>query len=128
TASAQRDSIAIDGYTSRIETIEFRDVSFWYGKRTAIVSMVQAQTKTDDEPVLNEFNFAAQAGQTIALVGATGGGKSTIVSLLARFYEPQRGEILINGIDYRKRSLHWLQSQMGIVLQTPFLFSGTVRE
>ncbi len=127
-AAAQRDSIAIDGYTSRIETIEFRNVSFWYGKRTAIDSMVQEQAAADESPVLAEFNFTATAGQTIALVGATGGGKSTIVSLLARFYEPQQGEILINGIDYRKRSLHWLQSQLGIVLQTPFLFSGTVRE
>ena len=63
-----------------------------------------------------------------ALVGQSGGGKSTIVSLVCRFYEPTQGELLINGVDYRQRSLHWLQSQLGIVLQTPHLFKGTVRE
>jgi ATP-binding cassette subfamily B protein len=69
-----------------------------------------------------------QGGQTIALVGPTGGGKTTIVSLLCRFYEPTGGAILLDGVDYRWRSLHWLQSNLGIVLQTPHLFSGTVRE
>ncbi len=67
-------------------------------------------------------------GDTIALVGASGGGKSTIVSLVCRFYEPTQGQILFDGIDYRDRSLAWLQSQLGIVLQTPHLFKGTVRE
>src|SRR5690606_15815446 len=67
-------------------------------------------------------------GQTIALVGPSGGGKSTIVSMVCRFYEPVEGEILINGTDYRERSLAWLQSQLGIVLQTPHLFKGTIRE
>ena len=67
-------------------------------------------------------------GQTIALVGSTGGGKTTIVGLLCRFYEPTAGEVLIDGVDYRKRSLRWLQSSLGIVLQQPHLFSGTIRE
>jgi ATP-binding cassette subfamily B protein len=66
------------------------------------------------------------AGETIALVGATGSGKSTIVSLLCRFYEPTAGLIRFNGKDYRERSLAWLQSNLGIVLQTPFLFTGTI--
>ena len=107
------DGKAIDGGDDQINTIEFKQVSFWYKK---------------DEPVLRNFNLTVHAGQTIALVGATGGGKSTIVSLAARFYEPTQGDILINGIDYRKRSLHWLQSNLGVVLQSPHLFSGTIRE
>ncbi|MBT4289218.1 MAG: ABC transporter ATP-binding protein [Deltaproteobacteria bacterium] len=94
-----------------IKNICFKTVSFSYGK---------------DEKVLDQFNLNVEAGQTIALVGATGGGKSTIVNLLCRFYEPTSGEILINGIDYRKRSLIWLQSNLGIVLQTPHLFSGNI--
>jgi len=80
----------------------------------------------DGPVVLRDFDLTVRAGETIALVGATGGGKTTIVNLLCRFYEPTRGEILLDGIDYRKRSLAWLQSQLGIVLQTPHLFSGTI--
>lgn len=97
----------------RIASIEFRNVSFRY---------------KEGEPVLEDFDLRVEAGQTIALVGATGGGKSTIVSLASRFYEPSAGEILINGIDYRQRSLHWLQSNLGVVLQTPHLFRGSVRD
>ena len=78
--------------------------------------------------MLTDFNLTVKPGETIALVGPTGGGKSTIVSLVCRFYEPTQGQILIDGIDYRQRSLHWLQSNLGIVLQTPHLFSGTIRE
>jgi ATP-binding cassette, subfamily B, bacterial len=105
--------LAIDGYPDRIDRVEFRNVSFWY---------------KPEEPVLVDFNLSVQSGQTIALVGATGGGKSTIVSLLARFYEPCEGGIYIDGVEYRDRSLHWLQSNLGIVLQSPVLFSGTIRE
>src|SRR5205085_3356622 len=75
-----------------------------------------------------DFNLTVRAGETIALVGPTGGGKSTIVSLACRFYEPTSGQVLINGVDYRKRSLRWLQSNLGMVLQQPHLFSGTIRE
>jgi ATP-binding cassette subfamily B protein len=67
-------------------------------------------------------------GETIALVGPTGGGKSTIVNLLCRFYEPKRGVIRIGGRDYTGLSLHAIQSRIGVVLQTPHLFSGAVRE
>src|SRR5690606_3570592 len=73
-------------------------------------------------------NLTVHAGQMIALVGPSGGGKTTIVSLVSRFYEPTAGEILFDGVDYRDRSLAWLQSNLGIVLQQPHLFSGTVRE
>lgn len=81
-----------------------------------------------EEPVLVDFNLDVKAGQTIALVGETGSGKSTIVNLLCRFYEPVDGKILIDGVDYKKRSIGWLHSNLGYVLQSPHLFSGTVKE
>ena len=96
--------------------IEFDHVTFWYD---------------DDEekkPVLEDFNLHVKRGETIALVGPTGGGKSTIVNLVCRFYEPKDGGIKIGGRDYREYSLHAIQSRIGVVLQTPHLFSGTIRE
>jgi ATP-binding cassette subfamily B protein len=104
---------AFDPGDERIAGIEFRGVSFAY---------------KEGQPVLDRFDLSVRAGQTIALVGPTGGGKSTIVSLLCRFYEPTDGVILFNGSDYRTRRLQWLQSRLGVVLQTPHLFSGTVAE
>ena len=94
-------------------TIEFDHVEFTY---------------EDGKPVLTDFSLKVEPGEMIALVGQTGGGKSTIVNLLCRFYEPKRGEIRINGHDYTEFTLHSIQSRVGIVLQTPHLFSGTVRE
>ena len=82
----------------------------------------------DNNPVLKDFSLYVKKGETIALVGETGGGKSTIVNLLCRFYEPKHGHIRINGLDYLKYSLHSIQSRIGVVLQTPHLFSGTIRE
>ena len=82
----------------------------------------------DGERVLTDFNLDVKTGQTIALVGPTGAGKSTVVNLLCRFYEPTRGRILIDGTDYRERSQLWLQSHLGYVLQEPHLFSGTVMD
>ena len=111
--SAPEDGLAEDGYPNRIEQVEFRNVCFHYN---------------EGQTILEDFNLAVQTGQTIALVGPTGGGKTTVVSLLCRFYEPTSGQILINGVDYRHRSLHWLQSNLGTVLQIPQLFSGTIRE
>ena len=80
------------------------------------------------ERVLSDFSLDVKAGQTVALVGETGAGKSTIVNLLCRFYEPTEGGILIDGVDYRERTQLWLQSSLGYVLQTPHLFSGTIRD
>jgi len=80
------------------------------------------------ERVLDDFSLNVQAGQTIALVGETGAGKSTIVNLLCRFYEPTEGSIRIDGTDYRERTQLWLQSCLGYVLQTPHLFSGTIQD
>jgi ATP-binding cassette subfamily B protein len=93
--------------------VEFSHVSFAYG---------------EGEPVLKDFNLHVSSGETIALVGETGSGKSTIVNLLCRFYEPTSGSIRIDGVDYRERSLGWLHSNLGYVLQSPHLFSGTIRE
>jgi ATP-binding cassette subfamily B protein len=81
-----------------------------------------------DNPVLQDFNLKVSAGETIALVGPTGAGKSTIVNLLARFYEPKNGRIFLAGHDYRELTLHSIQSKIGVVLQTPHLFSGSIRE
>jgi len=80
------------------------------------------------ERVLDDFSLDVKAGQNIALVGETGAGKSTIVNLICRFYEPTEGRILIDGVDYRERSQLWLQSNLGYVLQSPHLFSGTIRD
>lgn len=83
---------------------------------------------TEGKPVLENFNLKVKQGETIALVGPTGGGKSTIVNLVCRFYEPKRGVIRIAGRDYTELTLHSIQSRIGVVLQTPHLFSGTIRE
>jgi ATP-binding cassette subfamily B protein len=90
----------------------------------------------DDKPVLQDFSLHVRSGETIALVGPTGAGKSTIVNLLARFYEPKDGQIIMAGgdngrdyrRDYRELTLHAIQSKIGVVLQTPHLFSGTISE
>lgn len=82
----------------------------------------------EGKPILTDFNLRIQHGETIALVGPTGGGKSTIVNLLCRFFEPTGGRITIAGHDYTDLTQHAIQSHIGMVLQTPHLFSGTIRE
>ncbi|MBQ7248055.1 MAG: ABC transporter ATP-binding protein [Lachnospiraceae bacterium] len=94
--------------------VEFRDVSFKY--------------PDGDEYVLEHFNLKVPQGTNVAIVGETGAGKSTLVNLACRFFEPTSGQILIDGRDARERSQLWLHSNIGYVLQTPHLFSGTVRE
>jgi ATP-binding cassette subfamily B protein len=81
-----------------------------------------------DELVLKDFTLKVKRGETIALVGPTGGGKTTIVNLLGRFYEPKRGVVRIGGRDYTEMTMHAIQSRIGVVLQTPHLFSGSIRE
>ena len=94
--------------------IEFRDVTFQY--------------PDGDEIVLDNFSLRIPYGTHLAIVGETGAGKSTLVNLVCRFYEPTKGVLLIDGRDARERSQLWLHSSIGYVLQTPHLFSGTVRE
>ena len=93
--------------------IEFKSVDFFYNEAN---------------PILNDFNLHIPAGQSVAIVGSTGSGKSTLVKLVCRFYEPRKGELLIDGVDYRERKLDSFRSQLGIILQTPHLFAGTFRE
>ncbi|HCI30037.1 MAG TPA: ABC transporter ATP-binding protein [Fervidobacterium sp.] len=98
----------------RIEgTVVFDDVSFRYSK---------------GDWVLRHFNLKVEKGQTIAIVGETGAGKSTIVNLIGRFYEPTEGTIYIDGIDFRKIPLSVLRRNIGYVLQTPHLFNGTIED
>lgn len=95
-------------------TSNFDDVSFRY--------------PDGEEEVLSHFSLKIPAGTTVAIVGETGAGKSTLVNLACRFFEPTSGRILIDGVDYRERSQLWLHSRLGYVLQNPHLFSGTVME
>ena len=94
--------------------IEFRDVTFRY--------------PDGEENVLEHFSLDIPFGTHLAIVGETGAGKSTLVNLVCRFYEPTEGQVLIDGRDARERSQLWLHDAIGYVLQTPHLFSGTVRE
>ena len=94
--------------------IEFKDVTFRY--------------PDGGDNVLEHFSLHIPAGTTVAIVGETGAGKSTLVNLACRFFEPTEGQILIDGRDYRERSQLWLHDSIGYVLQSPHLFSGTVRE
>ncbi len=100
-----------ENYEPIVGDIEFKNVSFHYN---------------ENQPILKDFNLKVKSGDMVALVGETGGGKSTIVNLLCRFYEPIDGEILIDGVDYRKRSIGWLHNSLGYVLQTPYLFDETI--
>ena len=92
--------------------VVFEHVSFSYGAKK----------------VLNDIDFSVKAGQTVALLGSTGSGKSTIISLIPRFYDPTQGRILVDGCDIRKATLHSLRSQIGIVMQDATLFAGSIRD
>ena len=103
-----------ENWEDLIGSIDFNNVSFKY--------------KGTDKLVLENFNLQIKPGQMIAFVGETGSGKSTIINLISRFYEPTSGEILIDDKDYKQRSIGWLHSNIGYVLQTPHLFSGNILE
>ncbi|HAS73836.1 MAG TPA: ABC transporter ATP-binding protein, partial [Clostridiales bacterium UBA8960] len=118
----QSEVLALYGnhYDQKIENweplegeVEFKHVDFYY---------------KEGEYILKDFNLKVEKGQTVALVGETGSGKSTIVNLACRFYEPTHGEILIDGKDYKERSQNWLHANIGYVLQAPHLFSGSIME
>ena len=102
-----------ENWEELIGAVEFENVTFKYSK---------------GETVLKDFSLKVKAGESIALVGHTGAGKSTIVNLICRFYEPTSGRILIDGRNYKERSIGWLHDNLGYVLQSPHLFSGTILE
>lgn len=93
--------------------VSFKDLTFYY---------------KEDEIILDHFNLDVKKGQSVALVGHTGSGKTTLINLLSRFYEPKSGRIEIDEKDYRDRSLQWLHQQLGYVLQSPQLFSTSIKE
>ena len=112
-SAPQRETRAADGGSVDIHEVELVNVNFAYNATV---------------PVLRDINLTARKGETIAIVGPTGSGKSTLVNLICRFYQPTSGHVSIDGIDYRNRSLHWLQSNLGVVLQNAHVFRGTVLE
>ncbi|KAL6634545.1 hypothetical protein ACP70R_027216 [Stipagrostis hirtigluma subsp. patula] len=95
--------------------VEFKNVDFCYPSRP-------------DSPVLVNFSLRVPAGSTVALVGASGSGKSTVIALLERFYDPSAGEVMVDGVDIRRLRLKWLRAQMGLVSQEPALFAASIRE
>jgi ATP-binding cassette, subfamily B, multidrug efflux pump len=97
--------------------IEFRNV--WFSYRNV-------EEPADEDWVLRDVSFRVAPGETMAIVGHTGAGKTTLISLLLRFYDVQRGEILLDGIDIRRLNIQDLRRLFGIVLQDPFLFTGTI--
>jgi ATP-binding cassette, subfamily B, multidrug efflux pump len=114
TVSSPADAIGLDSPRGEIE---FRNV--WFSYRNV-------QEPGEDDWVLRDVSFRISPGQTLAIVGHTGAGKTTLISLLLRFYDIQRGEILLDGVDIRGINLQDLRRQFGIVLQDPFLFTGTI--
>ena len=107
------DKPGVNNFHSIKGEIRFEGVYFYY---------------REERPILKNFNLHIQAGESIALVGPTGEGKSTIANLICRFYEPQKGSIKIDGVDYREKTLHSFRSQLGVILQTPYLFYGTIKQ
>jgi ATP-binding cassette, subfamily B, bacterial len=108
-----QQGLAADGGKPGLERIELEHVSFAYD---------------NGRTVLQEINLRVRSGDTIAIVGPTGGGKSTLVNVISRFYEPTSGRVLIDGVDYRERSMAWYASNIGMVLQNAHVFSGTILE
>ena len=125
-ASAERTFSLIDSQSEVVDKPDAIDP----GTISGDVVFDNVQFYYDDEvdkPVLRDFNLTVRRGETIALVGPTGAGKSTVVNLICRFFEPRGGRILIGGTDYTDMTQHAIQSRIGMVLQTPHLFSGTIR-
>jgi ATP-binding cassette, subfamily B, multidrug efflux pump len=115
--------------------IEFRDVWFSYQRldpatraRIAAASTTELQAMTDIEWVMRGVSFTLEPSQTAAIVGHTGAGKTTITSLMMRFYDVQHGQVLVDDVDVREQDLTALRQRFGVVLQDPFLFSGTVAD
>lgn len=95
--------------------IELRDISFSYPARP-------------EESIFNALSLVIPSGTTTALVGQSGSGKSTVISLIERFYDPQEGEVIIDGINIKEYQLRWLKGKIGLVSQEPVLFSSTIKD
>lgn len=95
--------------------VEFRDVYFSYPTRP-------------DEKIFRGFSLTIPSGTTVALVGQSGSGKSTVISLIERFYDPEVGDVLIDGVNLKEFQLRWIRSKIGLVSQEPVLFSATIKE
>lgn len=95
--------------------VELRDVHFSYPARV-------------DEPIFKGFSICIPSGMTAALVGQSGCGKSTVISLIERFYDPQAGQVLIDGIDLKEFQLKWIRSKIGLVSQEPALFTASIKD
>jgi ATP-binding cassette subfamily B protein len=102
-----------ENFPAMIGNISFEHVSFSY---------------VDNVEILHDMNINIKAGTSCAIVGETGSGKSTTVNLLCRFYEPTKGRIVIDGMNYKERSVGWLRNNIGYVQQTPFIFKGTIKD
>ena len=124
-ASAERIFSLIDS----VPTVRDRDSGYDPGSIRKKIFFEKVHFSYEDgNPVLQDFDLQIDSGEKIALVGPTGGGKSTIINLICRFYEPTRGRITFDGVDYLHFTQAGIQSRVGIVLQTPHLFSGSIAE
>ena len=111
-----RDSETADAsLTVKAGKVEFRDVTFRYYKNS-------------EDPVLRRVSFTVEAGQTVGIIGSTGCGKTTLISMISRLYDPDEGEVLVDGVNVRDYTLHNLREGIGVVLQKNTLFSGTIAE
>jgi ATP-binding cassette, subfamily B, multidrug efflux pump len=111
--------------------VRFENVSFAYGttaQNGGGVRMKGISVRQEQRPVLQDVDFTVQPGRIVALLGQTGSGKSTIINLLARFYDPTSGRVLVDGCDVRQATLNSLRSQIGVVLQETVLFAASVRD
>jgi ATP-binding cassette subfamily B protein len=136
-ASAERIFLILDSYETLqqpIVNMDFRTESKSKPSRTALDKISEILMEkvsfeyVKNEPVLKNISFSIKAGETLAVVGPTGSGKTSMINLIIRFYDPTSGRILLNGIDIKKQDIKALRSKMALVMQDPFLFSDTIRE
>ena len=110
---SEKDLVALGKSTKSQPQLKFKDVKFAYPTRP-------------NKPILNNFKLTVKKGETLALVGPSGGGKSTTIGLIERFYDPDEGSIEFEGVDVKDLNLKWYRDQIGIVSQEPTLFSGSI--
>lgn len=126
---------AEDGGAPRLRRVDLEEIRFRYPSRSEAFDPRRGDAADRDDAgaedapwTIDGVSLAIPPGQSLALVGPTGGGKTTLASLVARFYEPQHGRVLVDGVDVRERSLSWLCRQLGVVQQAPWLFNDSIRE